>query len=96
MCPNRMHYKTNEKDKHRTIIIIGGNKIQHDRDIGTPTAHLETEKLLFNSVLSRRKSMFMTIDIANFYLMTPLYDYECLRIHVRDIPSEITEEHNLN
>ena len=85
-----------KKDKCTTITTVGGDKIKCDGDAGTPTAHLETAKLLFNRILSRQKAKFMTIDIANFYLMTPMDDCKYLRMHVRDVPSEITEEHYLN
>ena len=43
-----------KEDKHRTRITVGGNNIKHAGDVGTPTAHLETAKMLFNSVLSRK------------------------------------------
>ena len=80
-----------KKNKHRTRITVGGNNVKHNGDVGAPTAHLETAKLLFNSVLSRPGSKFMTLDLANFYLMTLMKDYECLRI----TPQEIIEECNL-
>ena len=70
-------------------------KKTHDGDIRTPTTHLETEKILFNSAPSRRNTKFMTIDISNFYLMTPMQDYECLRTSINNIPTEIIIEHNL-
>ena len=76
-------------------MTVGGNKIQYDGDVGTPTAHLETAKLLLNSVLSRTDAKFMTIDIANFYLMTLMEDYEYLRIKLSDIPKEIIDEYEL-
>ena len=37
----------------------------------------------------------MTIDISNFYLVTPLKRPEYIRIHVRDIPNEIIKEYKL-
>ena len=37
----------------------------------------------------------MTMDISNFYLMTPLKRPEYIRINIRDIPDEIIEEYNL-
>ena len=42
-----------KENKHRPRITVGGNKINYQGDAGTPTAHLETAKLLFNSVASR-------------------------------------------
>ena len=46
-------------------------------------------KLLFNSVISKRGAKFMTKDISNFYLMTPLKLPEYIRISIKDIPEEI-------
>ena len=75
--------KTNE---NRTKVTVGGNKITCNGDVETPTAQLETAKLLFNSVTSRPNAKFMTLDLATFYLMTLMGDYEHLRIKLTDIP----------
>ena len=37
----------------------------------------------------------MTMDISNFYLMTPLKRPEYVRINIRDIPDEIFQEYKL-
>jgi hypothetical protein len=52
-------------------------------------------KLLFNSVISTPKARFMTIDISNFYLMTPLKRPEFIRIKLSDIPQEIINKYKL-
>ena len=52
-------------------------------------------KLLFNSVVSTRNTKFMTMDISNFYLMTPLERPEYMRNSLRDIPDEIIKEYKL-
>ena len=52
-------------------------------------------KLLFNSVISTHGARFMTMDIANFYLMTPLKRPEYVKIKLRDIPEEIIFEYKL-
>lgn len=72
------------------------NKINYQGDAGTPTAHLETAKLLLNSVLSRPGARFMTLDLANFYIMTPMTEFEHMRMKLSDIPNEIIEEHQLH
>ena len=38
---------------------------------------------------------FTTIDISNFYLMTPLKQTEYIRISIKDIPVEVIKEYNL-
>ena len=85
-----------KKKKHLTRIAVGGNNVKHDGDVGTLTAHLETDKLLFNSVLLRPGAKFMTLDLANFCLMIPMKEYEHLRITLKDMPQEIIDEHNLH
>ena len=52
-------------------------------------------KLLFNSMVSTKNAKFMTMDIANFYLMTPLTRPEYIRINLKDVPDEIILEYNL-
>ncbi|KAL7486610.1 hypothetical protein ACHAW6_012200 [Cyclotella cf. meneghiniana] len=37
----------------------------------------------------------MTLDISNFYLMTPLTCLEYLRMKLRDVPAEIIQEYKL-
>ena len=37
----------------------------------------------------------MTMDISNFYLMTPLKRLEYVRINIRDIPDKIVQEYKL-
>ena len=55
-----------------------------------------TAKLLFNSVISTKGAKFMTMDISNFYLMTPLPRPEYLRLKLSDIPKEIITEYRLD
>ena len=52
-------------------------------------------KILFNSVVSTRNAKFMTMDISNFYLMTPLKRPEYIHISIKDIPEEIINEYQL-
>ena len=66
------NYRPEKDDPNRVRITVGGNKINYTGDCGTPTANLLTIKLLFNSVISTPGAKFMTMDISNFYLKTPL------------------------
>ena len=52
-------------------------------------------KALFNSVISTAGAKFMTMDISNFYLMTPLPRPEYIRMKLSDIPQEIIDEYKL-
>ena len=52
-------------------------------------------KILFNSVVSTRNAKFMTMDISDFYLMTPLKRPEYIRISIKEIPKEIINKYKL-
>ncbi|KAL7489707.1 hypothetical protein ACHAW6_015410 [Cyclotella cf. meneghiniana] len=54
-----------------------------------------TAKSLFNSMISTPGARFMTLDISNFYLMTPLKHPEYLCMKLCDIPPEIIQEYKL-
>ena len=43
---------------------------------GLKTANLLTVKLLINSIISTAGAKFMTMDIKDFYLNTPMARYE--------------------
>ena len=64
-------------------------------DCGTPTADIITVKLLLNSVISTKEAKFMTMDISNFYLMTPLERKEYLRMKLADFSDDVIEHYNL-
>jgi hypothetical protein len=51
--------------------------------------------MLFNSVISTKDAQFMTMDISNFYLMTPLHCAEFIQFKLSDIPNEVTREYKL-
>ena len=51
--------------------------------------------MLFNGVVSTKGAKFMTLDISNFYLMTPLNCPEYICVKLADIPQEIIDEYKL-
>jgi hypothetical protein len=75
-------YCDGKKDKYRTCITMGGNLVNYPGDCGTPTANLLTFKILLNSIISTPNAKFMTLDLKDFYLMTPMkrYKYFCMKL----------------
>ena len=65
---------------NRTRIAVGGNLINYPFDCGTPTADMVTVKLLLNSVVSTPGAKWMTLDIKNFHLNTPMKRKEYMRM----------------
>jgi hypothetical protein len=52
-------------------------------------------KMLFNSVISTRGARFMTMDISNFYLMTPLHQPKFICMKLSNILDKIIDEYKL-
>ncbi len=69
-------YHVAKKDKFWAHITMGDNLINYPGDCRTPTADLLTLKLLLNRVISTPKAKFMTRNLKDFYLMTPMNCYE--------------------
>jgi len=84
-----------KKEKNRTRFTVGGDRINYPGAVATPTADMLVAKLLFNSVISTKGARFMTIDISDFYLMTPLKRPEFIRISINVIPEETIIEYKL-
>ena len=87
--------KPNKAEVHRTRLTVGGDKIHYPGDVGTPTADLTLVKTHVNSVISTPGARYLTVDVKNFYLNTPLERYEYVRIKLDDIPEEIIIAYNL-
>ena len=51
--------------------------------------------MLWNSVLSTPGSKYFTVDIANFYLGTPMDRPEYMRLPMKIIPQEIIDKYKL-
>ena len=77
-------------------MTVGGDRINYLGDVATKTADITTTKLLLNSVVSTPNAKFMTLDVKNFYLNTPLKRYEYLRIPINLIPEEVIQQYQLH
>ena len=77
------------------MLVLRGNLINYPDDCGTPTADLLTVKLMFNSIISSPNAKFMTIDIKDFYFMTPMDRYEYFRMKSELFPEDIIKEYGL-
>jgi hypothetical protein len=69
-----VYIKDHKEEKERTILTVGGDKIEYPGDKSTRTACLTTAKILIKSVISTMGAKFLVIDIKKFYLNTPSDD----------------------
>ena len=87
------HKKT--KNPYQTWITISRERLEYSGETAAPTADVTTSKVLFNSVVSTPNAKFVTFDIENFYLNTPLDVFEYLGMNISLIPQEIIDEYEL-
>ena len=76
--------------------MAGGNRVHYPGDAGTPTADLLTVKLLFNSIISTPNAKFMTMDIKDVSLNTPMARSEYMRLRLADMPEDGIAHYKLN
>ncbi len=76
--------------------MAGGDRVHYPGDAGTPTADLLTIKLLLNSIISTPNAKFMTMDINDFYLNTPMARYEYMRLQLADMPKDVMAHYKLD
>ena len=52
-------------------------------------------KLLFNSTISTPEARFMSVDISDFYLNTPMKEFEYMWVQRHMLPPEVIAAYNL-
>jgi hypothetical protein len=65
---------------NQTRLVAGGDRVHYPGDAGIPTADLLTVKLLINSTISNPNAKYMTMDIKDFYLNTPMAQYKYMQL----------------
>lgn len=93
-----MDHRPLKTEPWRTRLVVGGDKLDYDLDPGSPAANLLETKILANSVISdaHRGAKFMTLDLKDHFLASPMDDPEYMRIPVRYIPDDIMQRYKLH
>jgi len=87
--------KMHKVETHRIRFSVGGDRIDYNGKVSTPTANLGTIKILLNSTMSTLNAKMLTADIEFFYLGKPMDRYEYMRIPAKDISADIMEQYRL-
>ena len=90
-----VNYCPKNSNHNRVRLTVGGYCINYPGDCGTPTANMLTVKLLLNSVISTKGANFMSIDIKDFYLNTPMSRYKYMRLKIAELPQDFIDEYKL-
>jgi hypothetical protein len=80
---------------NRTTFVTGGDRVHYPSNTDTPTADLLTVKILINSISSTAGMKFMTMDIKDFYLNTPMARYKYMRLRFADMREAVIKHYNL-
>ena len=88
-------YSPQKLEPNCTRLTIGGDCIDYPWKVTMPTDDLTTAKLLFNSTISTTREKFFGVDVKNFYLNTPLDQYEYMQLPLDLIPEEISLKYSL-
>jgi hypothetical protein len=74
---------------------VGGDKVDYPFDVSSKTANLMTAKLLFNTVVSTPNARFLTANLKDFYLGTPISRYKYMHIPIWMLPAAMIAQYNL-
>jgi hypothetical protein len=78
-------------EPNRTRLVAGGDRVHYSSNASTSTADLLTVKLLINSTISTAGEKFMTMDIKDFYLNTPMAQYKYMQLKLSNMPTNVME-----
>jgi hypothetical protein len=81
--------------EYRVRGTYGGNRGDYTGETTADTADMATFKLMMNSIVSTPNAKFMTADIKDFYLGTPLTTKEYMWVQTRFLPPAIIEKYSL-
>jgi hypothetical protein len=87
--------RPDKAEPNYTRYRVGGDRINYPGKVATPAAEMLVAKMLFNSVISTRGARFVTMDISNFYLLTPLHQTEFICMKLCSIPDKIIDTYKL-
>ena len=88
-------HKPAKPDPYRIRFTAGGDKVDYLGKVSTPTVDITTVKCHLNSVISTSNARYMTVDLQDFYLNTPMPQYEYMCIPVAIIPADIMLQYQL-
>jgi len=72
--------------------------LEYNDDAGSPAANLLETKILINSTISdaHKGARFMSADIKDYFLATPMAEPEYMRVKYRYLPPDIRRRYNLD
>ena len=71
--------------------------LTYNADAGSPAANMLETKLILNSTISdaHRGARFMSADLKDFFLATPMEGDEYMKVKYKHFPADIRRRYNL-
>ena len=93
-----LDYRPLKTEPYRVRITVGGDRLTYTSDAGSPAANLLETKLLVNSTISdaNKGARFMSADLKDFFLATPMDGEEFMKVHYKHFPADIRERYKLD
>ena len=88
-------YCLQKADPNRVRLTAGGNLIDYPGELTTCTADLTTTKMLWNITISMTNARYLCLDIKNFYLGTPMEQFEYMKIPLDTFPQATIDQYRL-
>jgi hypothetical protein len=76
-------------------LVVGGNRVHYLGNAGTPTANLLSVKPLINSTISTPDAKYMTMDMKDFYLNTPMARYKYMQQRIANMLDDVIKHYSL-
>ena len=90
-------YRPLKSEPYRVRLVVGGDRLSYFDDAGAPAATMLETKILLNSVISGAKdgARFMSVDLKDFFLATPMAKAEYMKISIKNFPQDIIDFYKL-
>ena len=94
----RFDYHPLKSDLNCCRLVAGGDKLEYESDPSSPAASILETKILINSVISEidKNAHFMTLDLKDFFLASPMERPEYMKLLYKHIPDDIRQRYNLD
>ena len=93
-----LDYRPLKSEPYRIRITVGGDRLTYNADAGSPAANMLETKILINSTISdaSRGARFMSADLKDFFLATPMEGDEYMKVHIKYFPEDIRKRYKLH
>ena len=90
-------YRPLKTEPNRVRLTVGGDKLDYPYDASSPVTNLIDAKLLLNSTISdaHKGARFMSADLKDFFLNTPMERAEYMKIQYKYFPEAIHKAYQL-